>query len=203
MAAANEYRTASLTGQGQPAEVPYTAVSSNYFKLFGVLPEFGRSFTEAEDQPGRAHVVIVSHGLWAGRFGSDPAVIGRTIRLNREDYQVVGVMPANFRLLGFTPQLWTPLVLSAADQTEAARKDRSLYLFARLAPGVTLARARAELTVLAKRAATDAPLIERGWGASVRTLSDFLIYNFGIRPALMVLMTTVGFVLLIACANVA
>ncbi len=203
MGAASEFRTASLTGQGQATAVPYAAVSSNYFKVFGVSPELGRSFAEEDDQPGRAHVVILSHGLWAGRFGSDPAVVGQTIRLNREDYVVVGVMPANFRLLGFSPQLWTPLVLSAAEQSEAARKDRSLYLFARLAPGVTLGTARPELAVLAKRAAVDAPLIERGWGASARTLSDFLIYNFGIGPALAVLMTTVGFVLLIACANVA
>ncbi len=145
----------------------------------------------------------MSHGLWAGRFGSDPEVIGRTIRLNREDYVVAGVMRADFRLLGFTPQLWTPLVLSATDQAEAARKSRFLFLFARLAPGVTLAQARAELRILAGRAVADSPLIERGWGASARTLHDFVVHNFGIRSALLVLMTTVSFVLLIACANVA
>jgi predicted permease len=203
MAAADEYRTASLTGQGQPTAVPYAAVSSNYFQLFGVVPQLGRLFAEGEDQPGRAHVAILSHGLWAGRFGSDPAVVGRTIRLNREDYVVAGVMPADFRLLGFTPQLWTPLVLSAPDQTEAARKSRFLFLFARLARGVTLANARAELKVLAGRAAVDSPLIEGRWGASARTLHDFVVHNFGIRSALVVFMTAVGFVLLIACANVA
>ena len=203
MAAADDFRTASLTGQGQPEMVPYAAVSTNYFQLFGVFPQFGRSFAEGEDQPGRPHVVILSHGLWAGRFGSDRSIVGRTIRLNREDYVVIGVMPANFRLLGFTPQLWTPLVLSAADQTAAARKDRSLYLFARLAPGVTLQRARAELSVLARRAEVEFPLIERRWGAVARTLPDFVVYNFGVRTALAVLMTTVSFILLIACANVA
>jgi putative ABC transport system permease protein len=203
MAAADEYRTASLMGQGQATAVSYAAVSSNYFQLFGVFPQLGRLFAQGEDQSGRAHVVILSHGLWAGRFGSDPAIVGRTIRLNREDYVVLGVMPADFRLLGFTPQLWTPLVLSAADQTAPARKERFLYLFARLAPGVTLAGARAELRVLAGRAAADYPLIERRWGASARTLHDFVVYNFGIRTALAVFMTTVSFVLLIACANVA
>ena len=203
MAAADEYRSASLTGQGQPTAVQYAAVSSNYFQLFGVVPQIGRLFAEGEDRPGRARVAILSHDLWAGRFGADPNVVGRTIRLNREDYVVAGVMPADFRLLGFTPQLWTPLVLSVADQTEAARKNRFLYLFARLGPGVTLAKARAELKVLAGRAALDSPLIERGWGASARTLHDFVVYNFGIRSALAVFMTAVSFVLLIACANVA
>ena len=112
-------------------------------------------------------------------------------------------MPESFRLLGFTPQLWAPLVVSDSDQTEAARRDRSLLLFARLAPGVNIRRAHAELDILAKRAAADFPKIERGWGASVRSLHDFLVHNFGIGAALAVLMTTVGFVLLIACANVA
>jgi putative ABC transport system permease protein len=203
MAAADEYRTANLAGQGQPEAINYAAVSSNYFTVFGVSPKLGRSFAEGEDQPGRAHVLILSHGLWERRFGSDPSVIGRTVRLDREDYVVVGVMAADFRLLVFTPQLWTPLVLNTADQTAAARKDRSLYLFARLAPSVNLQQARAELTILAKRAEADFPVTERRWGAAVRKLADFLVYDFGLRAGLAVIMTTVSFVLLIACANVA
>jgi putative ABC transport system permease protein len=203
MAAADEYRTAGLTGQGEPESVNYAAVSSNYFNVFGVSPQLGRFFLAGEDQPGRDHVLILSHGLWERRFGSDPSIIGRTVRVDREPYVVVGVMPADFQLLGFTPQMWTPLVLSAADQTVAGRKQRFLYLFARLAPGITLQQARAELTILAKRSETDFPTIERRWGAAVRTLGDFLVHSFGIRTALAVLMTTVSFVLLIACANVA
>ncbi len=112
-------------------------------------------------------------------------------------------MPENFHLLGFTPQLWTPLVLTAADQTAAARKDRSLYLFARMKPSVTIEQTRAEMITLAHRAEENFPETEKGWGAAVRTLPDFLIYYFGIRTALVILMTTVGFVLMIACANVA
>lgn len=203
MAAADEYRTAALTGEGEPESVNCAAVSPNYFNVFGASPELGRSFVAGEDQPGRAHVLVISHGLWARRFGSDPSIIGQTVRVDRENYVVVGVMPADFQLLGFTPQMWTPLVLSAAERTMAGRKQRFLFLFARLAPGVTLQQARAETTVLAKRSATDFPTIERHWGATVRTLSDFLVHSFGIRTALAVLMTTVGFVLLIACANVA
>jgi len=112
-------------------------------------------------------VVIVSHELWERHFGSEGSLVGRTIRLNREDYTVIGVMPANFRLLGFTPQLWTPLVLTAADQTAAARKDRSLFLFARLKATVTLEQARAEMVTLARRAEENFPETEKGWGVAV------------------------------------
>ena len=203
MAAVDPFRTVSLTEPGQPEALLSAAVTPNYFGALGVAPQLGRTFSEGEDQPGRDHVVILSHDLWERRFGSDPAILGRTIRVNRENYTVAGVMPANFRMLGFTERLWTPLVLSAADETTAARKDHSLYLFARLKPGVTLEQARAELTTLARRSEKDFPETEKGWGARVRTLPDFLVYNFGIRNGLAVMMTAVCFVLLIACSNVA
>ena len=209
VAAADEYRTASLTPQGhsreerQPEALRSAAVSPNYFSVLGVSAQLGRTFSDGEDQPGRDHVVILSHELWERRFGSDASLIGHTVRLNRENYAVIGVMPATFRLLGFPHQVWIPLVLTAADQTASARKDRSLHLFARLKPGVTLEEARAEMVTLARRAGEAFPDTEKGWGAAVRTLPDFLVYGFGIRNALAILMTTVGFVLLIACANVA
>jgi len=203
MSAADEYRSVSLTSQGEPESLRSAAVSPNYFSVLGVTPQLGRTFSDSEDRPGHDHVVLLSRELWEQHFGSDATLIGRTIRLNRENYTVIGVMPASFRLLGFTPQLWTPLVLTAADQTTAARKDRSLYLFARLKSGVTLERARAELVTLAHRAEESFPETEKGWGAAVRMLPDFLVYDFGIRSALAVMMTTVGFVLLMACANVA
>src|SRR5713101_706352 len=202
-AAADEYRTVNLNSQGQPEAVRCAAVSPTYFSVLGVSPQFGRFFSDGEDQPGRDHVVILSHELWERHFGSEVSLIGSAIRLNRENYTVIGVMPASFRLLGFTPQLWTPLVLTAADQTAAARKDRSLFLFARLKPGVTIEEARAEMITLARRAEENFPETEKGWGAAVRTLPDFLVYAFGIRSALGIMMTTVAFVLLIACANVA
>lgn len=203
MAGADESRTVSLTLQGQSEALSAAAVSLNYFSVLGVTPKLGRTFQTAEDLIGQDHVVILSQEIWEQRFGSEPLIIGRTIRLNREPYTVIGVMPASFRLLGFTPQVWTPLVVSAADQTAAARKDRSLFLFARLQPGVSIQQARADLTTLARRAEQSFPETEKGWSAAVRTLPDFLVYSFGIRSALAVIMTTVGFVLMIACANVA
>jgi predicted permease len=203
MAAADEYRTVSLSSQGHSEALRCAAVSPNYFGVLGVSPQLGRFFSYAEDQPGHDHIVILSHDLWEQHFGSDVSLIGRTIRLNRENYTVIGVMPASFRMLGFTPQVWTPLVLTPGDQTAAAHKDRSLFLFARLKPGVTIEQARTEMTTLARRAEENFSETEKGWGAAVRTLPDFLVHDFGIRSALVVLMTTVGFVLMIACANVA
>ena len=203
VAAADVYRTANLSSQRQSEVLRSAAVSPDYFDVLGVTAQLGRNFQAGEDQVGQDHVVILSHDIWERRFGSDPAVIGRTIRLNREPYTVIGVMPASFRLMGFTTQLWTPLTLSAADQTTAARADRSLYLFARLKPGVRIEEARAELITLARRAEANFPQTEKGWSATVRTLPDFLVYTFGFSSALAVLMTTVGFVLAIACANVA
>jgi predicted permease len=202
--AANEYLTGSLSGSAQPPEaISYAAVSANYFSVFGVSPQFGRAFVAGEDRQGHDHVLILSHGLWERRFSSDPSIVGRSIRLNREDYVVAGVMPADFRLLGFSPQLWTPLTLTPADGTPSARKNRYLHMFARLAPGITLEQAREQINILSQQAKQDFPSTESRWGASVRTLPDFLIHNFGIGTALAVIMTVVGFVLLIACANVA
>jgi len=201
--AADENRSVNLTAQGKPEALPSAAVSSNYFNVVGVAAYLGRTFSEREDQPGRDHVVILSHELWERRFGSDPSVIGSTIRLNRENYVVIGVMPASFRLLGFIPQLWTPLTLTTADRAISARKDRALYVFARLKPDVSVEQARLEISNLAHRSEQDFPETEKGWGAAVRTLPDFLVYNFGIRNGLAVMMTAVGFVLIMACANVA
>jgi predicted permease len=216
VAAADEYRPANLgsvvqapattestAATAQPEAILSAATSANYFSVLGVSAQIGRTFADGEDQPGRDHVLILSHDLWVRRFGSDPAIVGRAVRLNRENYIVIGVMPKNFQLMGYTAQLWTPLVLSASDQTEAARNKRSLRVFARLKPGVTQEQARAEMVAFAHRAVEAFPDTEKGWGAAVRTLPDFLIYDFGIRSGLAVLMTTVGFVLMIACANVA
>ena len=144
VAATDEYRTVSLSSEHESGALRAAAVSPNYFSVLSVTPQLGRTFQAGEDQIGQDHVVILSHELWERRFGSDASLLGRTIRLNREPCTVIGVMPASFRLLGFTPHLWTPLVLTAADQTAAARRDRSLFVFARLKPGATKQEANGE-----------------------------------------------------------
>jgi putative ABC transport system permease protein len=201
--AAVEYRSVNLSSQGTPEAFNAQAITPNYFDLVGIVPALGRTFAAGDDEHGRDHVVILSNGLWQRRFGSDPSVIGRAIRLNRENYTVVGVIPADFHLLGLEAQLWIPLAIDAATQNEAAHKDRSLTVFGRFKPDASLAQARAEFAAFARRAEADFPQSEKAWGAIVRTLPDYLIYTFEIRSALAVLMTSVGFVLMIACANVA
>ncbi|HLJ78583.1 MAG TPA: ABC transporter permease [Acidobacteriaceae bacterium] len=203
-AATHEGLLGALGGdKQQPEAINYAAVTPNYFGLFREAPALGRVFDAGEDQLGRNHVVMLTSGLWKRRFNSDPAIVGRTLRLNREDYAIIGVMPADFRLMGFTPQLWTPMTLTAADLAPAARKDRYYMVFARLAPGVTLDQARAEMRTLGQKAAKDYPDTDKRWGIGVRTLPDYLVYGFGIRTAMAIMMTVVGFVLLLACANVA
>ena len=202
-AAMHDAIPASLGGEHeQPEAIEYLPVTPNYFSLLGVEPVLGRVFLAGEDQPGRDRLVVLSHSLWARRYGSDPAIVGRTIRLNREDYTVAGVMGADFQLMGFAPQLWTPLTLTAADAIPEARRNRNLTVFARLAPGITLQQANAEAKRLAARAEADHPNVEGRWGASVRGLKDYLVYSLGTSKALAIMMTAVGFVLLIACANV-
>jgi predicted permease len=203
MAAVDVYRKVSLTGQEQPEEISAEAITPNYLSVLGASPLLGRSFADGEDQPGRDHVVLLSQELWERRFGSDPNITGHTIRLDRENYVVIGVMSKEFLLLGYTPRLWIPLVLKETDQTDEARKNRSLRVFGRLKPEATVEQASAEFTALGQRAAESFPEAEKGWGIAVRALPEFLIYDFGIRAGLAVIMTTVGFVLLIACANVA
>lgn len=203
MAAGSLYSSASLIAQRESESVRAANVTANFFSVLDVAPELGRTFATGEDQPGQDHEVILSHELWERRFASDPSIIGRMVRLNRENYTVIGIMPANFRLLGFTTQLWTPIVLNTADQSASARRARFLYVFGRMKPGVTIDQARAEMATFARRAEQSFPETEKGWGANVRTLQNFLVYNLGIRPGITIVMTTVAFVLMIACANVA
>jgi len=162
MAAADEYRRSSLTGQNESESLPSAAVSANYFEVMGVAAQMGRTFVSGEEQSGQDHVVVLSQTLWERRFGSDPSIVGRTIRLNRENYNVIGVMPASFRLIGFLPELWTPLVIAPDDRTAAAHKDRPLYLFGRMKPGVTIEQVRSEFATLAHRAEQEFPESEEG-----------------------------------------
>src|SRR5262249_37368684 len=220
MAAADQFRMVSLAAEGgdsvggqsspraggtgeQPEAIQGSAGSSQSFLVMGVAPQLGRTFADGEDVLGRDRVVVLSHDVWVRKFGSDRALVGRSVKLNRENFTVIGVMPESFRLQGITSKLWIPLVFSAADQLEAARHNHFLRLYARLQPGITLEQARAEMITLQQRVQQRLPDVEKGWGISVRTLHDYLVTDFAIRSALVILMTTVGFVLMIACANVA
>jgi putative ABC transport system permease protein len=208
LAAKSESSVSGKTGQAsgpadQPEAIQAAAVSPNYFSVMGAAPQLGRAFADGEDVAGRDRVVVLGHDVWQRKFGSDASLVGRSVKLNREDYTVIGVMPEDFRLLGITSKLWIPLVFSAADRADAARGNHYLHLYARLKPGISAEQARVEMMALGQRMQQEFPDTEKGWGVAVRTLHDYLVADFAIGNALAILMITVAFVLMIACANVA
>jgi len=197
----------ALTGIEQPAHLQAASVSADMFNLLGVSPELGRAFLPDDDEPHH-HVVILSHGLWKERFGGDPQIIGRVITLDNSAYTVVGVMPASFQYLlqRETPALWSsfsPLRESTTDSpTMADQRDAHfLRVIGRMKPRVTVAEAQANLDVITASLAKQYPDSNKYFSAKVVSEQEELTHS--IRPALFVMMVAVGFVLLIACVNVA
>ncbi|HEX5885561.1 MAG TPA: ABC transporter permease [Pyrinomonadaceae bacterium] len=191
----------NLTGDGEPERVTAYGVTANFFALFGVQPLLGRSFLPEEDRPGSNKVVVLSYSLWQSRYGGDTRILNRDIQLNGEKHSVVGVMPANFQFLESEVRLWVPLAL---DQEQLAnRGGHYLNVVARLEPGVTLSQARADMTAIMRRIATDHPgeTFDGKLGAVVMPMRDQIAGDA--RGSLVVLLVAVAFVLLIACANVA
>ena len=186
----------TLTGAGDPVRLDGTAVSASIFDLLGVRPAIGRTFDEDDDHAGHpAAVVLLGDAVWRTRFGGDPAVIGRTIRLDGRASMVVGVLPAG---AVFPPSdVWLPLGASA----DADRTDKWLDAIGRLRPGATLADARADATLVASNLARVHPEL-RGWTARVEPLSDWLV-GPGLARMVWILLGAVGFLLVLACANIA
>jgi putative ABC transport system permease protein len=200
MAAMSE-RSLNLTGVGEPERLEGRRVSANLFELLGVSARLGRTFVPEDDKPG-THVVLLSHSLWQRRFGSDPDVIGRALILNGENYTVVGVMPPFVQLPGFenrNDSLWVPIAFPAEEAVE--RGNHFLEIVARLKSGVTLKQAQAEMDTIAASLEQQYPTYNTRRGAVVVPLHEQVVGD--IRPALLILLGAVGFVLLIACANVA
>jgi putative ABC transport system permease protein len=190
----------ALTGEGEPEELNVVRVSANLFQLLGVSPALGRTFLPAEETTGRDRVVVLSHGFWAGRLGGDSAVIGRTLTLDGQPHEIVGVMPERFRFPDEgSVALWNPLAFDASELT--TRAERRFNVIGRLAPGSTPAIARAELELVARRLAEAHPETNAGW--SIAALPAAEAVAAGGRPALTLLLGTVALLLLLACANVA
>jgi putative ABC transport system permease protein len=196
----------NLTGGGEPEQIVAEYVSANFFSVLGVNPILGPGFTPENGEDSKENVVALSYELWKRRFGGDLGVVGKTIELNGKVLTIVGVMPQNFTffikqgtLSGEKPELWSPWVLPAAYHH---RKDigRFMTVVARLQPGIATARAQTEMTAIAARIAKDYPEFDRNWGATVVGLREQI--SGDLRPALLLLLGAVGFVLLIACANV-
>lgn len=192
------YHGFTVTGGDKPEQLAAGAVSSGFFATLGVQPILGRVLSPDEDQPGRSHVVVLSHRLWQEHFGANPGIVGHDINLDGQPYLVAGVMPANFRFPDFA-QMWTPMAWT--DQERAVRGEHHSIVIARLKPGVELKQAQAEMNTISDRLQQQYPDDDKGWGAVVVPLHDDMVSD--VRPALLVLLGAVAFVLLIACVNVA
>ena len=190
---------ATLTGAGEPVVVRGARVSAHYFEIFGAKPAVGRTFLPDEDQPGKDRVVLLNHVLWESRFGSDPAMLGRDIVLNGEPHTVVGVLQKGSPFDRAAAQIWKPLAFQPSNMT---RDFRWLGATAKLRPAVTLANARAEMSVIGRRIANAYPDSNKDWGVAVDRLADVLI-GPQLHTAVTVLFAATLFVLLIGCANLA
>jgi putative ABC transport system permease protein len=200
--AAYGFDTFNLTGDGEAERVAALGVTANLFPTLGVAPALGRNFLPEEEQPGRHRVAILSDGLWQRRFGADPQLIGRQIQLSGESYTVVGVMPPRIEFMrGY--EVSTPLMLDPAlAPWHANRSHHIIHVIGRRKPGVNLAQAQAAMDVIARQLEQQYPKSNAGWGVLLRTFYDWLVPE-QIRRSVLVLFAAVGFVLLIACANVA
>ena len=203
LAALEPYISVSLTGKDEPERISANRATSNYFSVIGVVPVLGRAFANGDDQAGHDRVVLLDYRFWERKFGSDPNVVGKTIRLNGEQHTVIGVLPRPFQIMSFRSQVWLPLVLDESQQGAAARQTRTLYLFARSKPGVTLDQAQSNLRTLGSIAVQLFPDTEAGRGTNCLTLQEYIIHDFNANAAFVILLSAVGFVLLIACANIA
>src|SRR5262249_39144541 len=198
--AVEEWRSFGVTGGGPPEQVPAYAVSTDYFQMLGVAPVLGRDFSSDEDEPSNQHTALISYALWQRRFAGNPAIIGQSINLSGKIYSILGVMPSNLKLGYPEPQVWVPISCQSGFVAKS-RGNHYMNVLAKLKPGVTLAQAQSEMDTIAKRLEQQYPNSNDRLGAHVIPLS--LAATREIRPGLLLLLSAVGFVLLIVCANVA
>ncbi|HEV2915216.1 MAG TPA: ABC transporter permease [Pyrinomonadaceae bacterium] len=192
----------NLSGEGEPERISGAFVSADLFPVLGVGPFVGRTFNVEEDQPGSDQVVVLSHKLWQRRFNADPGVVGKSIGINGKSLTVIGVMPAGFQFPDSEIEIWKPLALDAEDWSENSRGSHYLNVIARLKPGVTQAQAQTEVQNIAERIRQQhSENYDNGFGAKIVSRHEQVVGQ--IRPVLLILLGAVGFVLLIACANVA
>jgi putative ABC transport system permease protein len=191
--------TGGPNGHIDPEELRVERASANLFPLLGVQPVVGRVFRAEEDQPGRTNYALLSHSLWQRRFGGDLSIAGKAIRLRDRSYTVTGVLPAGFSVLDSAVDVWIPLGLNPHDVHAAGM--RFLTVIGRLKPGVEIGRARIEMDTIGRRLEEANPALDRGWRPSLFSLREELVGH--VQQALLVLMAAVGFLLLMACVNVA
>jgi putative ABC transport system permease protein len=190
----------TLAEGGEAVRARGVMVSANFFDLLGVRAAAGRTFVAGEDAPGAGRAVVLGHGFWQRRFGGDRNVVGRSVVLDGDPYTVVGVLPADFQFAKVgEAELWTPLAMTP--DLAARRYQHWLQVVARLRPGVSLDAARAQMATVASRIEQGDPAAHTGVGLRVVPLQEEIVGP--VKPVLMLLLGAVGFVLLIACTNVA
>jgi putative ABC transport system permease protein len=188
----------SLSSSNDPLPLVGALVSSDFFTVLRSNAMQGRTFTPDEERPGHEQVVVIAHGLWQRAFGANPNIIGQTLTLNSRSFTVVGIMPPGFEFPR-KAELWVPLAWD--DKERQTRSIHDYAVIARLKQNVSLDQAKAEMNTISSRLEQQYPEANKGWGAVVIPLREDLVGD--IRLALLVLFCAVGFVLLIACANVA
>ncbi len=207
--------TVAFTGSGEPEQIPAAGATGNFFEVMKINPALGRLFGPDDDIPGAAPVAVLSDGFWRRRFGADPSVMGQEIYTSGVPLTVVGVLPPNFMIMhpGSTfPKdidVWTPMsgllanFFGTGDYAKLPRGSHFMNTIVRMKPGVTLAQAQADMDAVALQMTEKTPdyYSFEGWGISVLSLHGDLVEEA--RPALIVLLGAVAFVLLIACVNVA
>jgi len=203
MAASGEtaFNLASATGSFTPERIDGSFCSANLFATLGVAPALGRSFRGDEDRQGAARVAVISYDLWQHRFGGTPDIIHRQIRLDSEQYDIVGVMPRNFAYPYRTVKAWVPLQRHLDAEQLQSHGHHMLTVIGRLRPGVSVEQARAEIDGIARRFKQQHPEEVTGKGGNAVPLYDYSVK--GVRTSLLVLFGAVGCVLIIACVNVA
>jgi putative ABC transport system permease protein len=194
-----KYSDVNLTGTGEPEKLVGGFVSANFFETIEVQPAIGRAFRPEEEQPGHDQEVILSRGLWQQRFGSDPAIIGKTMLLDGKKYDIVGIAGRDFTFpVGV--ELWLPLTLKPEEQT--LRSARTLFPILRVKPGISVRAVRAEMATIEGRIAREFPETDAGWTVKVLPVGVF-ISGEQTNQYCLLLIGAVIFVVLIACANVA
>jgi putative ABC transport system permease protein len=186
-------------GSGEPERVNQIPTSANFFDVVGVPAAIGRTFQAGEDEAGRNRVAILSDRIWRRRFGADPSIVGQNIRLDSENFQVIGIMPGSFDF-PLTTDIWTPFVMDQA--ARSSRSNHSLMAVGRLKPGITPRQAGADVERTGARLQQAFPLSNKSRHFMVWPAIDFLVDGYT-RQYLTMLLGSVVFVLLIACANVA
>jgi putative ABC transport system permease protein len=189
----------TLSGGTEPVLLHAARVSAPFFSILGIKAALGRTFAPDEDQPGKEQVVVLSHRLWASRFGSDPQIIGRKIILDQRPFTVIGVMPENSSFDRGWQELWTPLAFRPEDMT---RDFHWMMSWARLKPGVTLEMARSQMKGIAAAIARNYPQSNKGWSVTIDRFQD-RVADDQLSHSLWVLLAAVGVVMLIACVNLA